>query len=413
MVTVYIWRYSQAYIERYEVNRAAKQSSHVIPVEDASPSLISNGYDEAIQFHLSDDFVVNAEEDGKVVEINEDLGFMVVKYKSGKYKAISISTDVVKNSGGGFFLANKLTPTKTKVNETFKKDEPLAYHPQYFKYSKMNGLRYTIGPLTKIAFMSTYNTYEDGGICTEKLADRLRTNVVYEEVGRFNKDHTIVSMVNIGDHVNIGDTLIKFERVTEDKELAKYLNKLTDENKEILLEETKNIIKTKHAGEVIAIKVYSLLPPEEMTPSLGEVVKKYFDKNISRKEFLNKYDKTDSIMKAGYLFTGATEPVKNKYNMIKGYKGTDVLIEIYISHSDTVGVGDKIALYSANKQIVSEIIPTQYAPFSEFRPDEEISCISSPGTIARRMTNYSLTAAASMKCLVELKRRIKEEIKFK
>ena len=36
-----------------------------------------------MQFHLSDDFVVNAEEDGEVIDYNEEVGFIVVKYKSG------------------------------------------------------------------------------------------------------------------------------------------------------------------------------------------------------------------------------------------------------------------------------------------------------------------------------------------
>ena len=123
--------------------------------------MVTNGYDEAVQFELSDDFVINAEEDGEVIDVNEELGFIMVKYKSGKTRAINTNPEIVKNSGAGFFLSNQLRPTHTKVGEKFKKDEPLAYHPKYFHYSKMNGLRYSIGPLTKMAIMSTYNTYED------------------------------------------------------------------------------------------------------------------------------------------------------------------------------------------------------------------------------------------------------------
>lgn len=394
------------------VSIGGKQSGHVVPVKDASPSLVSNGFDEAIQFHLSDDFVVNAEEDGKIVEINEDVGFMVVQYKSGKTKAINIKPEIVKNSGGGFYMANQLKPTKNKVGATFKKDEPLAYHDKYFQYSEVNGLRYSIGPLAKIAFMSTYNTYEDAGICTEALAERMKTSIVYQEMGRFKKNNNIISMVKIGDHVNIGDVLIKFDVSVEDNELSKYLSKLTDENAAILEEETKSDIKTMHAGKVIDIKVYTLLAPEQLSESLGNVVRQYFDRSISKKEFLEKYDQSEGIMKAGYLLTDSTEPVKSRYNSIKGIKGIDVLIEIYIEHDDVMGVGDKIALYSANKQIVSEVIPKGWEPYSEFRPDEEISALTSPGTIARRMTPGVIPVSACMKCLIELKRYLKENIKY-
>lgn len=393
---------------------ACKQSQHVVPVVDATPTLISNGYDEAIQFHLSDDFVINAEEDGKVIDVNEDLGFIVVQYKSGKTRAINIKPNVVKNSNGGFYLSNTLKPTHVKVGETFKKDEPLAYHDKYFRYSKMNGLRYAVGPLVKMAFMSTYNTYEDAGITTEKLGERMKTSIVYkEELGKFKKNNNILYMVNIGDHVNIGDPLIRYDVSTEENELAKFLSKLSEDNAEMIEEEMKNDIKTKHAGKVIDIKVYTLLDPSNLSPSLAEIVKKYFDKGISKKEYLEKFDNSDGIIKAGYMLTDSTEPIKNKYNTIKGIKGIDVLIEIYVEHEDTLAVGDKIVLYTANKQIVSEVIPKGYEPYSEFRPDEEISVLTSPGTIARRMTASVINISALSKVLIELKRKIKNEIKFK
>ena len=392
---------------------AGKQSQHVVPVADASPALVSNGYDEAVQFHLSDDFVINADEDGEVIDINEELGFIVVKYKSGKTRAINTKPEVVKNSGGGFFMSNQLTPTHTKVGEKFKKDEPLAYHDKYFKYSKMNGLRYSIGPIVKMAVMSSYNTYEDAGICTESLAERMKSSMVYLETGKFKKNHNILNMVKVGDHVNIGDVLIKFDSSVEDNELAKYLSKLSEDNAALLTEEAKNDIKTTHAGKVIDIKVYTLLDPSNLSPSLGKIVQQYFDKGTNKKEYLSKFDDSDSIMKAGYMLTDSTEPIKSRYNTIKGNKGIDVLIEIYIEHDDVMGVGDKIALYSANKQIVSEVIPKGWEPYSEFEPDEEISVITSPGTIARRMTPSVIAVSAAMKCMIYLKRKIKKEIKYK
>lgn len=392
---------------------ACKQSQHVVPVEDAAPGLISNGFDEAVQFHLSSDFVINAEEDGKVISADEDTGFIVVQYKSGKTRAINTKPDIVKNSGGGFYMSNQLVPVYKRVGEKFKKDEPLAYHPKYFKYSKMNGLRYAIGPIAKVAFMSSYNTYEDAGIATQAFGDRMKTAIVYQEYGKFKRNNNILSMVKVGDHVNVGDVLIKFDTSVEDNELARYLSKLSEDNAEMLSEESKSDIKTNHAGTVIDIKVYTLLDPSNLSPSLGKVVQDYWDKANRKKKFLEQFDGTDSVMKAGHLLTDPTEPVKNRYNSIKGFKGIDVLIEIYIEHADVLGVGDKIALYAANKQIISEVIPIGYEPYSEFRPDEEISVLTSPGTIARRMTPSCIPVAAATKVCIELKRKIAKEIKYR
>ena len=392
---------------------AVKQSQHVMPVEDAAPALVSNGYDEAVQFHLSDDFVINAEEDGQVIDVNDELGFIVVKYKSGKTKAISTKPEVVKNSGGGFYISNQLTPTHVKVGEKFKKDEVLAYHDKYFRYSKMNGLRYAIGPIAKVAFMSSYNTYEDAGIITEALAERMATSIVYKIDGNFKRNNNILSMVKVGDHVNIGDPLIKFDVSTEDDELSKYLSKLSEDNAALLEEETKSEIKTDHAGKVIDIKVYTLLDPSNLSPSLGKIVQQYFDTGNNKKKYLEQFDNTEGTVKAGYMLTDSTEPLKSQYHSIKGTKGIDVKIEIHIEHRDVMGVGDKLALYGPNKQIASEVIPKGYEPYSEFRPDEEISVFTSPGTIARRMTPSVMPVAAAMKVMLELKRKIQKEIKYR
>ena len=143
------------------------------------------------------------------------------------------------------------------------------------------------------------------------------------------------------------------------------------------------------------------------------IIQKYFDQGTSKKKFLEKYDESEGIMKAGYLLTDSTEPVKSRYNSIKGIKGIDVLIEIYIEHDDIMGVGDKVAIYGPNKQIISELIPAGYEPYSEFRPDEEVSILVSPGSIARRMTSSALAIAASFKVMIEMKRKIKDIIKYK
>ena len=114
---------------------AIKQSKHVIPVNDSDPVLVSNGFEEIERFQLSSDFVVNAEEDGEIVKVDPDLKLVVAKYKSGKVRAISTDTNIVKNGGGGFYLNNQLV-TDLKEGDKFKKDDVLAYHKNFFTNSK-------------------------------------------------------------------------------------------------------------------------------------------------------------------------------------------------------------------------------------------------------------------------------------
>ena len=64
--------------------------------------------------------------------------------------------------------------------------------------------------------------------------------------------------------------------------------------------------------------------------------------------------------------------------------------------------------YSALKSIVGEVIPEGEEPFSEFRPDEEISTFLGPSAILARMTPSALLVMFGNKVIVELKRKLQE-----
>ena len=64
--------------------------------------------------------------------------------------------------------------------------------------------------------------------------------------------------------------------------------------------------------------------------------------------------------------------------------------------------------FTALKSIVGEVIDEGYEPWSEFRPDEEISCFLAPSAILARMTPSVIITMLGNKVLVELKRALKE-----
>jgi hypothetical protein len=270
---------------------------------------------------------------------------MIAEYKSGKHQAIKLSPTVVKNGGGGFFLSNKLI-TKYKVGDKFKKDDTLAYHENFFTDDDFNGIRMNVGTSEKVAVMSSYDTYNDSTFITNKLANDLETNMTFCKSVVIGKNSNVYNMKKVGDHVNIGDTLISFDQSFEDDEINKLLSKLSDENKDILEENSANNVKSKYAGKIIDIKIYSTIELEEMSDSLRSIIKSYYDGINRRKKFVSKYDpNSNSIVKCGLLLnetTGKIEP--NIYGVIKGQKVEDsVLIEFYIEHGDIMGVGDKLA----------------------------------------------------------------------
>ena len=388
---------------------ATKQTKHVIPTRVSQPALISHGMDDVARFNLSSDFAVNADEDGEVVERNDDAGVMVVKYKSGKTRGIDLSNKIVKNGAGGFFLSNELI-SPLKVGDKFKAGDPLALHKNFFSNSKINGPRMNVGPLVKVALVSTYNNYEDGNFITKKLSEMGATEFVFKKTAVIGKHANITQMCKIGDSVEVGDPIISFDTSYEEQELNSFLANIQDSKYSEVLEQSSHVIHSKYSGKIIDIKIYATVDLEEMSDSLRNLCKKYYAKVDKKKRILGKYDKNGTIVKCGVLLTepdGKISP--NQYGVIKGTNVEDsVLIEFYISHIDELGVGDKIVMFTALKTVISEVVPEGYEPYSEYRPDEEISAtVAQSGLIGRQTPSIILTIAGN-KVLVELKRKILE-----
>jgi hypothetical protein len=72
-------------------------AKHIIPVLKSSPVLISNGSEQALPYHLTDDFIVKAHDSGQVMERNKEVGIIIIKYKDGTIQAIDTKPRIVKN----------------------------------------------------------------------------------------------------------------------------------------------------------------------------------------------------------------------------------------------------------------------------------------------------------------------------
>ena len=387
------------------VAMGVKQAGHVVATEVSSPSLISNGADEAIRFRLSSEYVVNADEDGKVIEYDDKSGMMVVQYKPfdakpGKFRAFKLSQDVVKNSGGGIYFAKQLV-SPLKVGDTFKKGDVLAYHDKFFTYSKLNGLCYNIGPLVRCVLHATSEAYEDGGWLTESAAKDMATSIVYKEDAQLDRNATVADILKIGDLVHVDDKLISFSSGTSDAQLNKLLSILDDDTTSDLQRGKR----AEHAGTIVDIIIYSQVDPNDCSPSVKKLLTDYRTRIQRVSNVLDKYDKSDGIVKAGYMNRQPDTSVHDRYGKIKGIE-TDILIEFYIKHTYNISIGDKIVLYSANKNTISKVVPDDQAGWSEDNPDDPIQGAISPSPLSKRMIFSPQIMLSNTTCLMELKRKI-------
>ena len=85
-----------------------------------------------------------------------------------------------------------------------------------------------------------------------------------------------------------------------------------------------------------------------------------------------------------------------------------VLIEFYVEYKDTVGIGDKVVYFAANKAVEKNIIPKGLEPYTDFRPNEKIDAFVSEVSIDKRIVTSSLFMGSLQKLMIELDRSVKD-----
>ena len=385
-----------------------RQSTHCVSVAKSSPVLVSNGSERVMPYHCTKDWVFVAKDDGVVKEFDEKLGLLIVEYKNGEHDAVDINR-IAKNGAGGFHVSKHMK-SNYKKGEEFKKNDIIAYEDKFFSQNSAFGNRFNIGSLQKVALLSSSMTYEDSSYISKKLSREMATEVVMQKQAVLGPNTNVDFMVNIGDKVQNGDELIRFEKSFDEDLINQLLFNVGDEYKEDIIMSGKDKVKSKYSGVVEDIKIYCTVELDELSPSLRQIVNKYYNKINAKKKLLEKYDKSGSVVKCNMIFnepTGKVEP--NGNGVFRGAKVNDgVVIEFYIKVHDEVGIGDKIVFFSALKSIVGSIIPEGQEAYTLFRPEEGIDAVLSCNSLIARGVTSAPKMIMSNKLLVELSRKLKD-----
>lgn len=395
-------------------NRTAmtsKQSCHAIPVLEQSPCLITNGFDSTIQYRTSNDFSYVAKQDGEVLDIDQSVNIMMIKYKDGTVQAIDLDKKIVQNGGGGFYLDNQLQTTYKK-GDKFKKDAILAFDKHYFKDTGVLGNKLTYGTKVKVACLSNMATYEDSMWSTYRLSRAMSADITMKEISIvLGKNSDVDYIVKVGDRVHNGDDLIRFDTAYTDEEMSELMKSIRSDLQEDIVNLGKQKYTTKHDGVVASVRVYPAVELTEMSASLRKVVSDVQSHERKRRAYMDKYDKNkNSVYRKGIFFNESVGTIKpDQYGKIGGVDVHDgVLVEIFVTYHDEVSDGDKFAHMSANKATNGYMIPRGLEPYTMFRPYEEIDVPLAPSAILQRGTPSILTVVVVYKVLIELKRSIFE-----
>ena len=324
------------------VSMASTQSRHTIATVDSDTPLFGYGMDKVLPKVISDRFAFKAKEDGEVAEINENLGYMLLRYKSGKTDVVDLTNRQALNTGSGFYVTNKLTPNKTEIGAKFKQGEVVARNDEFFKYDNLTGdTVYKSGPLARVALIHGSSVFEDSTIVTERLAERMSSYVTEKKEVAIGKNSNIYKMVNIGDEVKTGDPLMIFDESYQDDYLNKILEKMNDAQKDDFIEAGRTPIKSKHNGKIIDIKIYYTVDKSELSSSLQNIITDY---EKSMKQRMKRFEAMGVNSKDLISLNESSARIEPVNGKVKGIKMGDnsVLIEFYIQTIDKFSVGDKL-----------------------------------------------------------------------
>ena len=372
-------------------------AKHMVRTENADPLLVTSGIDEAMPYLSTNKFAHKAKMNGEVVEYTGE--YIIVKYEDGSKEYINLKETIEKNSDGGYYVPLKLDANeKIKVGYKFKENEILAYDKYSFSNSlgESDNLAYNIGKLAKVAVINTDEGFEDSGVITEKMAANLATRINLQYSIILGKDSNVFSIAEIGDHMEAGDSLLIWQEPFEEEDANSMLKLMSSGD---ISELGKRKLKSEVTGQIMDIKIYRTVELDEMSDSLRKIVADY-------EAPLQKLAKTLS----GHELNTSEIPAHYKLDPIgKLKKARDsILIEFYVEYVDTVGVGDKIVYYSANKAVEKSVIPKGKEPYTDFRPREHIDAFVSEVSIDKRMVTSTIIYGALQKLMIELDRSVKD-----
>ena len=392
---------------------AYKQSKYMLLTEGSSPVLIGNKVESAITQHMSKDFIFTAEQDGEVIDIKNNI--MIIKYADGKFASIDLNPEIKKNASSGFFIETQMT-SDLKIGDKFKKGEVIANNPLAFTKDKDSlSASMNLGVLSKVAIVANYDIYEDSTPVTQKMANRMASTMIMDKPVTMNRRSYVEYIVKIGDTVNVGDPLIRFDQTPDDDDVANFFASLRETMKDEV-DELKSAamttVSSKYHGTIADIKIYTTVDIEDLSESLQKIVTDYHKRIKKTISILNKYRNPDDneFYKCGQMITESPEVIKPDYRgMVKGEVVNDgVLIIFYIKFKDIMKKGDKLSHYSALKGICSHVIKEGQEPYSEYRPDEEVSTIIAPGALLGRKVSSVIPIMFGNKLLIEAKRHLKK-----
>lgn len=362
-----------------------------MPTKEGECGRLRTGFEKVIAHRSTDLYAYTAKQDGVVLDLDDNLKMVKIKYKDGSVHAFSFAPQYGECSDMYTEQRQILT---IKKGDRFKAHEVLRYNPQFFEADQddIRQVNYKHGHFVNVAIVDTSLTFEDSNAISEALSKELEIAPVEQRMLTIQRDAVIHEIKGVGDNVDIADPLMTFELadtadltgVTTDAMALEYLSKLN-----------RTSPKAKVKGEIVDIKIFYACDLHEMHTSLAEAITKLSKK----KQAVAKYVKdTNSV----YNFAGASKvPLGSRYKGVTIDENTVIfqyLIRQVLDHQ----AGDKMVIDSSLKTVSCHVIPDP--PTTE--NGEVVDVLFSATSISNRIVNSPILVGISEKVLTTLEKRV-------
>ena len=349
--------------EGKRVNFASIQYTHTISIEGNQIQPVRTGYESVIAHRCSPLYASVAQGDGVIKTISDNA--LSVEYADKTKQHFLLGKQIA--STPGMNLVHPLI-TDRPVGYKFKKGEVLAYNNSFFKRDIFNPTQvcFLTGTMARVALLESSDTLEDSCAISKRLTEAMATNRTQVRNIIINFDQSIHSLVKIGDSVEIDTPLCIIEdALTHDIDAdifdAEAINSIG-----IL---AANSPKAKYRGTIEHINVLYYGKIDEMSDSLKKIAREYDRKREKRNKELGLDDVPYNRVDQEISFDGVKTPYKS------------FIIQVYISNTEPMGVGDKGVFYNQLKTVVGRIMDG----VNESEDGEPIDAIFGFQSIANRV----------------------------
>lgn len=387
-------------------NRVAFSSAqwkHTLPIYGGGdPPLIGSGFEKTMVKHIGDTFSLRAANDGKVIDINEELKIVVVEYKDGSKETFRYGRDFVRNSN--FFLENDMV-LNVKVGDKITKNDVLVYSRDFFNKTIDGELTFTMGKLCRVAIMEDYFTEEDSSLISEDLSMEMSTSVTKRKVINIKDRSNIIKYAKVGDYVKDGETIFMFEdeSTEDDSSVNEILELLGDVDEEALENMAYHSPKANATGTITKLEVYWTGDIENMSDSCRKFINEY----IREKKKLIKFEEEQTGKKSDKEFEIKKSSPKYGKIGVEELDDDGILIEYYITHVTPYGNGDKLSFSPAIKSVTGQIVPKELAPYTE--NGDPVDAVMGLVSLSARQVNSPYFIGSLSKVILDVSKQIADE----